>query len=525
MLQLPHKARNVTYNKMDNFVDYICHVAMQPNVVFNPVLHIRKPGVEWINYHTVPSPQVIGGVSSTLNTIGYETWESYAIKDHKRLRIIKLGAGAFGYCYLVEDLSGKFRGAKVVFKVAYDKESSKLDDIDTREIKIGKQMSMMCLGPVRRKTPLASPYMIRVYGSVQTQFVTQSYWYSILEKKEYGGQKITKNTCMILEHVSKFTFKVPKEIITYNKYKDWKVDGAFAISSPRSGGEFFRMMDGNPSLCSNGWVQYVLFQALITIAVFGRRFRHNDISTSNVMITPYEGPQWAFEFKVSKSRALYFRIPIAFNFQIKIHDFGYTVDLNHGEELDREMLKSAYKCGDKASCDKQRIKITKWREQIGLEAIHSQYYDPYLFLYWANAGLSHNQTFPGDCAPFHDFMDRLGMKKFPGKEGRLSSEMQKEADQTGAYKGFRMYTAIEMLQDSYFKPYHISKSEFERLPKSQRITIPFHYDENVPTVDVSACRSFMAPIIKNSHCGKTLLETEIRTDLSVPFTTAYVPHS
>ena len=497
---------------------------MQPNVVFNPIMYIMRPGTKWIEYHKVPDLGVVRGISEALNAHGFETWESYSRKDKKAISIIKLGAGNFGYCYLVRDVSNKFGGASVVFKVAYEKGA--VTNIDTREIKIGKQMSMMCLGPVRRKTPLASPYMIRVYGSVNTQFVTPHYWRAIRDKTDFKARKTTRNTCMLLEYVPRFNFKVPRASIAINRYGDWKESTQWAISSPRSGGEFFRMMDGNTALCNHGWISYILFQVLFTIAVFGRRFRHNDISPSNIMITPYEGPRRAFEFRVSKGESLYFRVPFEFNFQVKIHDFGYTVDLNHGEELDREMLKSVYKCGDKAQCEREKQKITTWRKSIGLEAIYSQYYDPYLFLWWANMGLSKMRvSSAGECVNFIHFMDRLGMDKFPGKEGRLTSKMQIEADQTGSYNGYRMFTALEMLQDEYFAPYRITMREFKELPSSQQIHIPFMYDENVPVVDVSACRSFMEPTKKNPNCGKTLLGTEIRTDLSVPFTTAYAPRS
>jgi len=505
---------------MDDFVDYICHIASMPNVVFNVLLHWEKPGTKWIDYNRDPSLAKVRGVSEMLNRFGYETWESYSRKDRKPLKIVKLGAGNFGYCYLIEDITHKH---KVVFKVAYEK--GHVTDIDDREIKIGKQMSMMCLGPLRRKTPLASPYMTRIYGSVRAQFVTPSFWRAALASKSFGGRSITKNNCMLLEYVPRYIFRVPKGEITVNKYNNWELGPKSAVSSPRSVGEFFQMMDGNHALCGHDWIRYILFQVIATISVFGRRFRHNDISPSNVMITPAEKTVWTFEFKVSKSRSVYFKIPHSFPFQVKIHDFGLTVDLKHGEELDREMLKGVYKCGSREECEKEKHRITKWRASVGLESIYSQYYDPYLFLWWANMGMQKNRGARDECEPFMSFMDRLGMGKFPGKEGRLTSQMQREADKAGSYKGFRMYTAIEMLQDDYFSPYHCTKAEFERTPISQRISIPFRYDENVPSVDVSACRSFMEPIRRNPNCGKTLLGTEIRTDLSVPTITAYAPPS
>ena len=520
---------------MDDFVDYICHLSLQPNVVFNPVLYAIKPGVEWINYHPSPSTEadLNRTIADALNKHGLETWESFSIKYGQEIAIRKIGAGNFGFCYMIHGIRGMFKDMRVVFKVAYIRKTFAITDVDTREIRIGKQMSMMCLGSGRRKTPLASPYIVRVYGSIDTQFVTPTFWKFMRENPvaQFMKERTTSHTCMLLEHIQKFVFKVPRLTITNDMGWDLTTDAGWALGSPRACNELFHMVQNNPELCRKGWVIYILFQVLITIAIFGRRFRHNDIHTSNIMITPYHGPPLAFEFKVSKQKSLYFKIPYHFNFQVKIHDFGYTVDLTRGYELDREILKNIYSCGgDEVQLKKSRQMTIEWRKSFGLESIHSQYYDPYLFLWWANEGLKKTRTAPvGECAPFNDFMDRLGMNRFPAiakdKEGRLTSEMQTEADATGSYKGFEMFTAIEILQDEYFTPYRITQEEFKSLPSSQKIYIPFMYDENVPEVDMAACRSHLEPVIKNPSCGKTLLGTPVRTDLSVYLTTAYVPHS
>lgn len=480
---------------------------MQPNVVFNPLLHLNRPDVEWLEYNPNPPVEKTGRVSAVLQKYGLESWESYAQKQKRPIHVRKLGRGNFGYCFLVEGEGG----LKVVFKVAFEK-GNIVTNIDDREIKIGKQMSVMCLGSLRQRVPSASPFMIRVFGSVKTNFVTPLFWANAITSSTFDGEQTSQHNCMFLEYVPNYTFSLVNEKKRFN-------------AAPKSVAELMNIFNHYPqSVCNHGFLRFILFQVMATISVFGRRFRHNDISTSNVMITPSEGKRWAFQFKVDRRKSIYFRIP-SFPFELKIHDFGYTVDLNHGEELDREFLKSVYKCGTEAAIEQEKTKITNWRKKLGLESIPSLYYDPYLFLWWVYSTMGKTtRSISGECEETAEFMSRLGLEHFPGKDGRLSSDMQNEAERENGLlskEGFQLYSAIEILQDEYFREYRITKKTFDSLPANQKITVAYRYDENVPEVDISACRPLMAPSRPNPQCGKTLLGTEIRTDLCVPLTTSY----
>lgn len=380
------------------------------------------------------------------------------------LDVTTLGMGSHGSAIRYTDVKGMFSYSSstqkptpvsIVLKIHEDDE--KIDNVPDYEIYVAHLLSDLCRG-----SPLnvyqTSPHLVRVFGGMD------AVWYN--EKH----QTLVKRA-MVMEPVT----------------------SPLDVSSLK---DLLFLMRTSKEAWEGGWMRLILFQVIYTLAVWGPRFRHNDLTPLNIVLQELSEHRqragYAYALRLDEESILYFHTATkrAMPFEVKIIDFGMAVDLGHPQEW----------APPKLSKEAQHI--------LGIEAKPSSYFDLYSFLHTTYALSGFLETLdtrdeegkvvqepifsPGDPKPldpksnpevqaFIDFMERYKVATMP----RVSPD--KVAKATGAARLIRQWlpsaiqakaeasdgkvtddygstftfvTPAQILQDSYFDPFRVGIEAF-----------------------------------------------------------------
>lgn len=420
------------------------------------------------------------------------------------LEVGTLGIGSHGSAILYTAPKGfGSEPTSVVLKIHEDEKG--VDNLSDYEIYLSLLLSNLCRG-----TPLnlyqASPHVVRSFGGMD------AVWNS-------KGTKLVKRA-MVMEPVTS-----PLDL---SSLKDLLYE-----------------MRTSEEAWANGWMRMVLFQVIYTLALWGPRFRHNDLTPLNVVLQKLdEGRQkagYAYALRLDETSILYFHTALhtVMPFEVKIIDFGMAMDLASPQGWSLPKL----------SKDAQRA--------LGLETKPSSYFDLYSFLHttYALSGflptldalndegkLVEEPIFPStapkaldprsnpEVKAFVDFMERYKIAKMP----RVSAEQVAKA--TGAARlirqwlpstiqakaeanngtvvddygsTFEFFTPAQILQDPYFDPLRTDLKTFasQDLKGKFYASLGASWDPSLPTSPSSLIMACPPPSSsfksKTNHGSKT----------------------
>lgn len=375
---------------------------------------------------------------------------------HTSIVITQTGKGACGTVLMVTSTTKKGSNpytVSVMLKIGNMCEKG----IHDYEVYVGTMLSNLCRGSVSNMHQI-TPHVVRVYGSIRVPV-----------RDNHNNTAKTFQNVLCMEPLF----------------------SPFAVNDVK--GLLYGIRNHAPAW-NSGWVRKILFQVLYTLAVWGGRYRHNDLTPLNVLLNKtdrsvqLEGYEYALELdteytcdEANKNNVLYFKVD-AMPFEVKIIDFGMAMDLASHNTYKIPNLKDSS------------------RKILGVAKIPCVYYDTYSFLhtFYALSGYvdamdttdehgnvimlpifrsEDTPVIPADkhteVAEFVQFMERLGVRNMPRitpedsakvtGEKRLIRQwipeyIQREAElSNGLVKDanghpFQFLTPSQILQDSYFDP-------------------------------------------------------------------------
>lgn len=379
-------------------------------------------------------------------------------EEYENTVIVRSGKGACGTVFMVTNTSQKY-GKKITVSVMLKISNMYENGIHEYEVNVGKMISKLCRGNVSNMHQI-SPHVVRIYGSIRVPVC----------KTHIISDKTFKNI-LCMEPI-------------FSPYDVSDVKG------------LLYEIRNNTHAWDSGWVRKILFQVLFTLAVWGGRYRHNDLTPLNVLLNRTErhvqlnGYGYALELDARcegegaesyKKNVLYFKVD-NIPFESKIIDFGMAMDLASHNTYEIPNMHDAS------------------RRILGIVKIPCIYYDTYSFLhtFYALSGYvstldstddrgnvvmlpifqsDDTPVIPADKHPeiakFVQFMERLGVRTMPRitpedsakvtGEKRLIRQwipehIQKEAEISNGLVTnasghiFQFLTPSQILQDSYFDP-------------------------------------------------------------------------
>jgi hypothetical protein len=377
------------------------------------------------------------------------------------LEVSTLGTGSHGSVVLYTDTQGVFSRrtpplpVSIALKVQEGEQG--VENVGDYEIYVASLLSKMCRGSSLNVYQL-SPHVVRVFGGMDAVWELP------------GHAKIVKRAMAMEPLRSPISSSTLKELL----YE----------------------MRNSSEAWANGWMRLILFQVIYTLAVWGPRFRHNDLTPLNVVLNalPEERQKagYAYALRLDKDSILYFHTAKerVMPFELKIIDFGYALDVASPEGWSLPKL----------SKESQRA--------LGMDTSPSAYFDLYSFLHTTYALSGFLETldsvddegrrveqdiFPvsaptplnPDSHPevkaFVEFMARYGVAKMP----RVSQDQVERA--TGSRRlirqwiplaiqakaeasdgkieddygsPFTFFTPAQILQDPYFGPLRVDLEGF-----------------------------------------------------------------
>ena len=416
------------------------------------------------------------------------------------LDVATLGIGSHGSAIRYTDVKGIFSSrstpepVSIVLKIHED--DDKIDNVPDYEIYVARLLSDLCRG-----SPLnvyqTSPHIVRVFGGMD------AVWY-------VNGQKLVKRA-MVMEPVTS-----PLDVSSLK-------DLLYAMRDSKEAWE-------------NGWMRLILFQVIYTLAVWGPRFRHNDLTPMNVVLQALSHKRqragYAYALRLDEESILYFHTAAkrVMPFEVKIIDFGMAMDLGSTQAWSLPKLSK------------------EAQEMLGIEPKPSSYVDLYSFLHttYALSGFLESldsrdeegnvvqepifsasdpkpldpKTNP-EVRAFIDFMERYKIASMPRVAPHkvakatgakrlirqwLPSAIQAKAEAPGSGgkvtddygSTFTFVTPAQILQDTYFAPLRVDFPAFasQDLEGKFYASLGASWDTslgNAPSALIMACPSHTKP--------------------------------
>ena len=412
------------------------------------------------------------------------------------LEVVTLGVGTHGSAVLYRDTEGVFgkdafgKPVSIVLKVHED--GATVDNVAEHEIYVGLLLSRLCRGSTLAIHQV-SPHVVRIFGSMD------AVWFE-------GGEGQTSRKlvrrAMVMEPIhSPFEAHNLKDLL-------------------------YGMRQSGPAWKA-GWIRVILLQVIYTLAVWGPRFRHNDLTPANIAIQalPEEVQKegYAYALQLDEESIVYFytNTTHVLPFEVKIIDFGMAMDLGSPHRYGLPKLNG------------------QARKMLGIDLQPSSYFDLYSFLHttYALSGfLPSLETVDVDGKPvkeaifppsapapldpkdhpevqaFIDFMERHKIAQMPRVSSdtvvsatgakRLIRQWLPSAIQAKAEAGkgeavddygkrFVFLTPAQILQDPYFDPLRVDGTSFAKVNIQNKFYAPLgaSWNKTLAVNSVAACPS------------------------------------